>query len=439
METVLGLSMTANSIGWVLLAGTGTDAETLDHDHFDVMSDVAIDGDIAKHQAAVRGAQAIAAASGHQVKTIALTWSDDVDAKAALLLKSLPDMGFENIVAVPLPEATRSWAQAFSRTLGFDRCAVCVVESAAVTVVSVLYDTVRTAKTQMRESADSLGRWLTHLFESNRAQPQSLYVIGPRGDLELIAGPLDDALPMPVIASEEAQLTLARGAALKVSAVPEPASEADPAAPPVAARPARARRSRFGSHARAATVLVAGVVTLFAVGPELAGPSDSATPEGRPAVETSDSSAAANSSTTSVSVHVVPSPAAVPVASAVHPLAAEPAPVPAPPEAVSTAAPAVAPAVPVETATEPVVVAAAEPEEPAESVQETVEETTEAQPAAASQAPVVAQPVATPPAPQAPPVQPAVAVPPAPAPPANPVVPPDPIAAALSPLFGGLP
>lgn len=437
METVLGLSMTSNSIGWVLLDGTGADAETLDHDHFDLISDAAIDGDIARHEAAVRGAQAIAAASGHQVKTIALTWSDDVAAKAALLRKSLPDMGFETVVAVPMPEAARSWAQAFHRTLGFDRCAVCVVESSAVTVVSVLYDTVRTAKTRMRESADGLGRWLSDVLESNRAQPESLYILGPRGDLELIAGPLDDALSMPVIASDEAQLTLARGAALNLGAASRPAPEVHPAVPTAATRPARARQYRFGSHARAATVLVAGVVALFAVGPELAGLSGSGAAERRPAVESSDASAASNPSTTSVSVHAVPSPVAPPVAPTPQPLVAVsgPVPAPAPPEAVPTVATAVAPAVPVETAAEPVVAAVAEPQEPTETVQETIE----AEPAVAPPAPVVAQPVAAPPAPQAPPAQPAVAVAPAPSPVAAPMPPPDPISAALSPLFGALP
>ena len=38
METVLGLSMTSTSVGWVLLDGLGPDATTLDYDAFDVQA-----------------------------------------------------------------------------------------------------------------------------------------------------------------------------------------------------------------------------------------------------------------------------------------------------------------------------------------------------------------------------------------------------------------
>src|SRR5690606_19205495 len=131
--------MTSAGVAWVLMQGTGPDAVTLDHDHFSV-ADTATDGDISRHQAAVRGACAIAEASGHRVTSIGVTWSDDVEAKATLLVKALPDMGFADVVTVPLADATQTWAHAFGRTLGFERCALCVVEPSAVTVVSVLYN-----------------------------------------------------------------------------------------------------------------------------------------------------------------------------------------------------------------------------------------------------------------------------------------------------------
>ena len=40
METVLGLSMTSASVGWVLLDGPGPDATTLDYDAFDVQAGI---------------------------------------------------------------------------------------------------------------------------------------------------------------------------------------------------------------------------------------------------------------------------------------------------------------------------------------------------------------------------------------------------------------
>lgn len=435
MDAVLGLSMTSSSIGWVLVDGTDADATTLDHDHFDLRADAAIDGDIAKHQSAVRGAQAIAEASGHRADTIAVTWSDDVDAKATLLVKSLRDMGFLNVVTVTLPEAARLWAGAHGRALGFDRCAVCVVESAAVTVASVLYDTARTARTQMRESADGLGRWLTESFEKLRAQPESLYLIGSRGDLELIAGPLEEALHIPVIASDDAQLALARGAALKAGAASTVIER--PVTAPVKHRPRPVRRYRFASPAHAAAVLAVGLIGLFILGPELAGQPDPAPQENRPAANASDVSATSESSTPSVSVHAVPSRPTAPAVSVAQPLPAVPAPPPAPPEAQQVAD--IAPAVPTEAEEESVAVAV---EGPVETV-----ETVEAQPAVAPQESVTAQPVGTAPVPHAaPPGQVDVAAPQSPPPAVTPpgavpapLAPPDPIAAALSPIFGGLP
>src|SRR5258708_6612348 len=87
VQTVLGLSMTSTGVGWVLLDRQGPDAFTLDHDAFDVQSTV--DGttdDTSQHTAAVRGAHAIATASGHKVGSVRVTWSEDAEADATALL-----------------------------------------------------------------------------------------------------------------------------------------------------------------------------------------------------------------------------------------------------------------------------------------------------------------------------------------------------------------
>jgi hypothetical protein len=442
VETVLGLSMTSSSIGWVLFDGPGADANILDHDAFDVGAGAANDGDISKQTAAVLGAQAIATASGHEVKSIGVTWSDDADAKATLLLKTLPDMGFENIVSVPLPQATRTWAQTFGPTLGFEKCAVCIVEPSAVTVLTFGFDTVRTAGSHMRESVDGLGRWLTDVFAKSRVIPDSLYLVGSRGDLELISGTLGELLPMPIVASDDAQLALARGAALAASPESHPVDE-QVTEKIVEVIPAK-RRPRFGEHARAATVLVAGVIALFALGPYFAGHPDSKPTESRPAANTAPTSvpsAVPDAATTSVSVHAVPAPAAAPPAPpAVQPLAAEPAPSVAPPpppaEVAVTEDPAEAAIVEEPSAAEPVT---AEP---------LVAPQPPTQPAAIAAAPAPAAPLAPQPVPAAPgpaplpaegapPQAPAAAAPPgAPAP--TPL-PPDPVAQVLSPIFGALP
>lgn len=309
--------MTSTGIAWVLHDGQEAGSTTLDHDHFTV-ADVATDGDISTHEAAVRGARAIASASGHRIGTVCLTWSADVGAKAELLRKSLSDMGFAKVVAVRMADAVRAWVRALGPDP--DGCAVCVVESSAVTVVSVSGDTARTAMMHMRESADGIARWLTSFFGDLRVQPERLYLIGARGDLELISGPLAEALEIPVVSSDDVQLALARGAALCGPAI----STAAVSSPLGKAAELRSRR-RLSSHGRAAMVLAAGVIALVAFGPELASWSS---PEGRfaPAAETSPiaPSATVSDSSSSISVHAVPPAPVVPVV--VKQVIAEPAP-----------------------------------------------------------------------------------------------------------------
>ena len=181
METVLGLSVTSSSVGWVLLDGPGVDANALDHDVFDVAMGSGEDDDISKHVAAVRGVQAIANASGHELKSIGVTWTADASATANLLLKSLPELGFEKVASVRLSEAAQAWADVFGEDLGFQKGAVCVVESAAATLMSFGNGTVRSFATHTRESDDGLSRWLTDAIENNGWNLSSCSSSAPAG------------------------------------------------------------------------------------------------------------------------------------------------------------------------------------------------------------------------------------------------------------------
>ena len=66
-----------------------------------------------------------------------MTWSEDADAEASLLLKSLTDSGFDNVVPVRLPEATEALAWGIAEVIGYDVTAVCVIEPETVIVLIV--------------------------------------------------------------------------------------------------------------------------------------------------------------------------------------------------------------------------------------------------------------------------------------------------------------
>jgi hypothetical protein len=109
VKTVLGLSITTSGIGWVLIDGSG---DVLDHDAFDVRGD---GGSASQYLTAVRGARTIAAASGHNVHTVGVTWTDAVETEAARLLESLAEAEFDNVVGVPLSHASQPGAREFDR------------------------------------------------------------------------------------------------------------------------------------------------------------------------------------------------------------------------------------------------------------------------------------------------------------------------------------
>jgi hypothetical protein len=336
MNAILGLSMTSTGIGWVLRDQPGVDATVPDHDAldfaFDFVPEVASDDDISLQTSAVRRAQALAASSGRQLKSIHVTWSDDVADKAPLLLKSLPDLGFDHIVPVKLKEATRTWALAFGRTLGFETCAVCLVESASVTVLTVGYGTARTAaSTPMVDRADGLSTWLTEVIENNHLLSDGLFLVGTRDDLEPISTSLKARLSMPVVIPDEAQFALARGAAM---AAPPSAEVMNGAAsqqtnvtlggryqqhrlwPPTILLNQASGRPQAWAAAALAVCAVTGVIASYAFAPGYSGQSDSPPTVNRPAsnsASTFDSSAPTDPSPASLEAMppALPSPAPV--------------------------------------------------------------------------------------------------------------------------------
>jgi hypothetical protein len=99
VKTVLGLALTSTDVCWALLAGDrATDDAILDDDAFMVDN-----GDelVERSIAAARGAQAIAASSGHEVRSVAVTADDDTVAEAGKLIESLKSAGFDDVRIVP--------------------------------------------------------------------------------------------------------------------------------------------------------------------------------------------------------------------------------------------------------------------------------------------------------------------------------------------------
>ena len=213
METVLGLSVTATNVQTVLVEGRDADGATLEHDELAVFARGASPARASEQVA--EAVLSIAEADGHQLHAIGVTWSQDADLEAALVLDSLAGAGFENVVAVQLPQAAEALARSIGRVIGYERTAVCVVEHNAVvlSLVDTLGGEVETLVNRAIGDGDLLD-WVSSVFDRDDWRPEGLFVVGSIGGLDALAASLERGLGVPVFDPPEAELALAHGAAL---------------------------------------------------------------------------------------------------------------------------------------------------------------------------------------------------------------------------------
>ena len=325
---VLGLSVTPTTVGFVLVEGRGADGVTLDRDAFGVRAARGVTAvTVSKHVAtAMLRTEAVAAAGGHRLVSIGVTWSDEADWEGSVLLESLIESGIDNVVAVGLPEATEALARGIGRVVDYRKTAVCVVEPGAVMALEVDsgHGAVQTAVNHAVDSEAALVHWLTSVLRRADWQPDGLVVVGSGGDIDTLIARIRRELPVPVIAPAGAELALARGAALASAQHAEWAA-LDLRAAPVAVK--RRRRMPL-PYVGALTMLVAGVLTFvvsvsLAVGLKLTSNNNAKPADPRQVANTSDTPAMMRA--------VAPPIAEVPPPIAgMPPPAAEPPPAPPP-------------------------------------------------------------------------------------------------------------
>ncbi|MCV7400806.1 hypothetical protein H7K24_11635 [Mycobacterium fragae] len=276
MDTVLGLSLTSTAVGWVLVEGRAADGTIVDHEDFEVHAGGGVRAVEVSQRAteAVLHAQAATARHDQRLHVIGVTWSDDAAAEAALLQESLTDAGFHNLVPIRLQQAADMLAQGIAPVVGYEKAAVCVLDSESTTVVMVDSSDgdTQTAVKHLSGGADRLSQWLVALFDRGSWRPDGVVVVGADNDLDSLSWQLEKVLPVPVITQSGAQLALARGAAMAAAQCTEFTD--DDILETTGRTPVVHQRSRQPSHAGAWTMLVAGAVTLvaslaLAVGPRL--------------------------------------------------------------------------------------------------------------------------------------------------------------------------
>jgi hypothetical protein len=317
VDLVLGLSVTAADVRWVLVEGPTAEGATICRDaaDCDTLDDI------------------LATIGDDRLHAIGVTWANEAEAAASTLLDALAERGLDNVITVSEEEAADSLASGIADRGGYGDVAVCIVEADEALVALVDADGVTTER--VGPTADEM------LAQLDRADghPEAIFVLGSAAEIESIAESFHGAA-VPVITAAEADLALARGAALA-------------SARAVNALDARPARWRMPSRIGALTSVAAAAVVVFVVSLSAA-VGLGLTPDRDPTVAQRDTAATTNQ------------PAHLPVAPSVAKAAPQPVPAAPPPPAApvpEVAAPPVAQTI--EEAAAPVPDAIPEVEPPA--------------------------------------------------------------------------
>ena len=224
MEIVLGVSMTPTTVSIALVEGKKADGVILEHDAFDISTnDGSATSSACDHViAAVLGTQEGAIGAGHHLVSTGVAWTDH--AEAAVLRESLVARGIEDVLLVSELHAAAALAQALGRAVGYDKTALMFVErdTATLALVETVDGSVVKVLSQSLPDADAI-TVLTEMVSSlqtEESMAQGLFVVGAGVDVTAVKAQLKDVVSVPVIAPEEPQLALARGAALASASAP---------------------------------------------------------------------------------------------------------------------------------------------------------------------------------------------------------------------------
>ena len=217
MDAVLGVSMTPTTVRLVLVEGAGADGVTVPVDTFDITSD----DDAPTITAPERVISAILSTAGsdsYRVTSTGITWADP--AAAAALREGLAVHKVDNVMLVPAFSGAVALAQAVGKAAGYAHTALLYVEPDTATLGVVDTADGWAVEVCRRFLPDDDAQAVAMLVEmvagadELEPHPQAVVVVGLGVDIVLIKSELAAATPLPVHASDEPEMTLARGAAL---------------------------------------------------------------------------------------------------------------------------------------------------------------------------------------------------------------------------------
>lgn len=261
MDLVLGLSITPAAVRLVLVEGAAGDGDTVDHDVIDIAT-VRAAADTSDLLETVLRNRVIATARDHRPHSIGVTWTAEAATEGSRLLEALAAAGFEDFLAVSEWDAAEALTAGIADLTGTDDVGVCIVEAdAAVVAVANSQGTLVDRIDRRAHNGDTAA--LVGTLVPMLGRPEAIFVFGSAHDVTETLSMLRSAIASPVVSAAEADLALAKGAAL-AAARALAAWELVGTHPPVTASapgddaPAPTRAPKVGALA---SVLAAAVLT----------------------------------------------------------------------------------------------------------------------------------------------------------------------------------
>lgn len=221
MDLVVGLSLTSTAVRWVLVEGATGEGAPIDRGEFQVG---ALDADFLLDVLLNRGVVA-----ENRLHAVGVTWSNEAAVSASSVLDALADRGVRNVVVVSDTEAAGALAFGIAEITEYDDVAVCVIEPDVALVARVHAGDVKVERIDRDDDLEP-----TALLGPAGA-PSAVFVVGS-DDVESIVSSFEEMSDAQVFSAAEADLALARGAALAAAREVNEADVPAPWVPPVASR-----------------------------------------------------------------------------------------------------------------------------------------------------------------------------------------------------------
>jgi hypothetical protein len=204
-----------------LVEGDKADGAIVDHDIFETQTADGSATPVEQVVSAILGTRESAEEGGHHLKSVGVAWTDH-DA-AAQLRDALDAAGVKDVMMVSELHAAGSLAQAAGRAVGYSSTGLLFVDRDTATMSVVDPDgAISKVLSRSLHSTDAmavLGE-MAAAVSGAEASPQGMFVVGSGVDVTAVQAHLAELLDIPVNAPGDADLALARGAALASASAP---------------------------------------------------------------------------------------------------------------------------------------------------------------------------------------------------------------------------